>query len=338
MRDPARAGRGPHRLADAGVHAPAARPAGLPGPPPARLLLDALRDRRRFEAVVDAMAGCRSAPARWRGSTLTPTATLVARELGFDGVAQLDRCRLGARLHPGFSGRRRHRATHLSRLGAELVLWSSAEFGFCELPDAWSSGSSIMPQKKNPDAAELLRGKARGSPDTGGTARRDARLAADLQQGPAGGQGAPVRRRRHARAVSRGCRGMLAGITFDRERLAAAGDELIAATDVADLLVRWDPFREAHGSSQGSSAPRLDAGRTLSELSAAELAARAPSGPTTSSTSSCGARLARVEGLRGGTSSDAGQREHLRLARAAPARTALSPISTIAPSSRSRAS
>ena len=51
-------------------------------------------------------------------------------------------------------------ATHLSRLGAELVLWSSEEFGFVELPDAWSSGSSIMPQKKNPDAAELLRAKA----------------------------------------------------------------------------------------------------------------------------------------------------------------------------------
>jgi argininosuccinate lyase len=51
-------------------------------------------------------------------------------------------------------------ATHLSRLGAELVLWSSEEFGFVELPDAWASGSSIMPQKKNPDAAELLRAKA----------------------------------------------------------------------------------------------------------------------------------------------------------------------------------
>src|SRR5207302_2363902 len=51
-------------------------------------------------------------------------------------------------------------ATHLSRLGAELVLWSSSEFGFLELSDEWSSGSSIMPQKKNPDAAELLRGKA----------------------------------------------------------------------------------------------------------------------------------------------------------------------------------
>ncbi len=51
-------------------------------------------------------------------------------------------------------------ATHLSRLGVELVLWSSEEFGFLELPDAWSAGSSIMPQKKNPDAAELLRAKA----------------------------------------------------------------------------------------------------------------------------------------------------------------------------------
>src|SRR5206468_950372 len=51
-------------------------------------------------------------------------------------------------------------ATHLSRLGAELVLWASEEFGFCELSDAFTSGSSIMPQKRNPDAAELLRAKA----------------------------------------------------------------------------------------------------------------------------------------------------------------------------------
>src|SRR3954453_20204801 len=51
-------------------------------------------------------------------------------------------------------------AMHLSRLGSEIVLWSSEEFGFLELSDAWSSGSSIMPQKKNPDAAELLRAKA----------------------------------------------------------------------------------------------------------------------------------------------------------------------------------
>ena len=51
-------------------------------------------------------------------------------------------------------------AMHLSRLGAEIVLWSSEEFGFLELGDSFTSGSSIMPQKKNPDAAELLRAKA----------------------------------------------------------------------------------------------------------------------------------------------------------------------------------
>ena len=96
-------------------------------------------------------------------------------------------------------------ATHLSRLGAEIVLWSSEEFGFCEVSDAWASGSSIMPQKKNPDAAELLRAKApRVVAHLVGAARRDARPPADLQQGHAGGQGAPVRRGRHARAVSRG--------------------------------------------------------------------------------------------------------------------------------------
>ena len=95
-------------------------------------------------------------------------------------------------------------STHLSRLGAELVLWSSEEFSFCELPDAWSSGSSIMPQKKNPDAAELLREGPTGGRASGGAARRDARAAADLQQGSAGGQGAPPRRCRHARAHARG--------------------------------------------------------------------------------------------------------------------------------------
>src|SRR4029079_19729568 len=51
-------------------------------------------------------------------------------------------------------------ATHHSRLGAELVLWASAEFGFCELPGAWSDTASLRPQKKNHDAAELLRAKA----------------------------------------------------------------------------------------------------------------------------------------------------------------------------------
>jgi argininosuccinate lyase len=167
-------------------------------------------------------------------------------------------------------------ATHLSRLGAELVLWSSEEFSFCELPDAWSSGSSIMPQKKNPDAAELLRGKA---------PRVVGHLAAlhgvihalpltynkDLQED-----------KEHLfdavdtlELTLAAAQGMLAGVRFSRERMsAAASDELLAATDVADLLVGLGvSFREAHGVVAGLVRTALDSGRSLSGLTKDELAA-----------------------------------------------------------------
>ena len=167
-------------------------------------------------------------------------------------------------------------STHLSRLGAELVLWSSAEFGFCELPDAWSSGSSIMPQKKNPDAAELLRAKA---------PRVVGHLAAfhgvmhalpltynkDLQEDKEHLFDAVDTLELTLAAAT----GMIAGVGFDRERMReAASDELIAATDVADLLVRLGmPFREAHGVVAGLVRTALDSGRSLSQLTERELAA-----------------------------------------------------------------
>jgi argininosuccinate lyase len=166
-------------------------------------------------------------------------------------------------------------ATHLSRLGAELVLWSSEEFGFCELPDAWSSGSSIMPQKKNPDAAELLRAKA---PRVVGhlTALHGVLHALpltynkDLQED-----------KEHLfdaadtiELTLRAARGMIEGARFSRERMsAAAGDELLAATDVADMLVRHGvPFREAHGVLAGLVRTAVEDGRTLSQLTPLELA------------------------------------------------------------------
>ena len=166
-------------------------------------------------------------------------------------------------------------ATHLSRLGSELVLWSSQEFGFCEPADDFSSGSSIMPQKKNPDAAELLRGKApRVAASLPHAPGRAARAAARLRQGPAGGQGGAcstpsTRSRRAWRRRQR----MLAGLRFDRDRLAgAAGDEFLAATDVADLLVRKGmPFREAHGVVGSLVREALASGRRLSELTREEL-------------------------------------------------------------------
>jgi len=166
-------------------------------------------------------------------------------------------------------------ATHLSRLGAELVLWSSVEFGFCELPDEWSSGSSIMPQKKNPDAAELLRAKA-------------PRVVGHLGALHGVMHALPLTYNKDLQEDKEhlfdccdtielslaAATGMVAGARFHRERLSeAAADELTAATDVADLLVGLGvPFREAHGVVAGLVRTALDGGRQLSELTVEELA------------------------------------------------------------------
>ena len=166
-------------------------------------------------------------------------------------------------------------ATHLSRLGAEIVLWSSEEFGFCEVSDAWASGSSIMPQKKNPDAAELLRAKA-------------PRIVGHLVALHGVMHGLPLTYNKDLQedkehlfdctdtleASLAAAAGMLASISFRRQRLAdAASDEFLAATDVADLLVRRGmPFREAHGVVAGLVRRAIEQGKSLSALSRAELA------------------------------------------------------------------
>jgi argininosuccinate lyase len=168
-------------------------------------------------------------------------------------------------------------AMHLSRLGSEIVIWSSSEFGFCELDESFSSGSSIMPQKKNPDSAELLRAK---SP----------RVAADFLSLLGTMHALPLTYGKDmqedkeplfdAIETVEGCldaaEGMLAGIAFDRERLAeASGDEMLAATEVADLLVRRGvPFREAHGIVGGLVRDAVERGVSLSELSEEDLRAR----------------------------------------------------------------
>jgi argininosuccinate lyase len=170
-------------------------------------------------------------------------------------------------------------ATHLSRLGGEIVLWSSEEFGFCEVADAWASGSSIMPQKKNPDAAELLRAK---SP----------RISGHLVALHGVLHGLPLTYNKDMQEDKEhlfdaadtielcldAADGMLSSLRFNRERLAsAASDEMLAATDVADLLVRRGiPFREAHGVVAGLVRHAIDQGKTLSELSRDELAAQSP--------------------------------------------------------------
>ncbi len=166
-------------------------------------------------------------------------------------------------------------AMHLSRLGGELVLWSSSEFGFCELGEDFCSGSSIMPQKKNPDSAELLRAKAprvassfgavlgvlHGLPLTyGKDMQEDKEPLFDTVD--------------TIETTLDATQGILAGISFDRERLeAASGDEMLAATEIADMLVRRGvPFREAHGIVGELVRDALDSDRSLSQLTPDDLA------------------------------------------------------------------
>ncbi len=165
-------------------------------------------------------------------------------------------------------------AMHLSRLGSEIVIWSSTEFGFCELSEPFSSGSSIMPQKKNPDSAELLRAKApRVSADhatlLGIMHALPLTYGKDMQEDKE-----PLF---DAVETIEGClamtAGMLEGIEFDRERLEeASGDEMLAATEIADLLVRRGvPFREAHGIVGELVRESVEQGKPLSALTPEEL-------------------------------------------------------------------
>ena len=235
------------------------------------------RDRERFAFVRTQVSDLPLGAGALAGVNFDTDRGMVAQELGFDGVMPNSVDAVSNRdFILDYLSAAAICATHLSRLGAELVLWSSEEFGFVELSDAWTSGSSIMPQKKNPDAAELLRGKA---------PRVVAHLAAlhgvlhalpltynkDLQED-----------KEHlfdsadTLALSlAAAAGMIRGANFRRERMeAAASDELIAATDLADLLVRRGvPFRESHGVIAGLVRESLDTGRKLSEYTTDELAA-----------------------------------------------------------------
>ena len=141
-------------------------------------------------------------------------------------------------------------AGHLSRLGEELVIWSSAQFRFARLSDAFSTGSSMMPQKRNPDAAELIRGKTGrviGAFVALATVMKGLPLAysKDMQEDKE-----PVFDAAETLMVCvAAATGMIADLTFDRERLAAAaGEGFTTATDLADWLVREAgvPFRESH--------------------------------------------------------------------------------------------
>src|SRR3954447_18506783 len=233
------------------------------------------RDERRFEAVLGGTTELPLGAGALAGVNFLTDRQLVARELGFAGVAPNSIDAVSNRdFVLDFLAAAATCATHLSRLGAEIVLWSSEEFGFCEVSDAWASGSSIMPQKKNPDAAELLRAKA-------------PRVVAHLVALHGVMHGLPLTYNKDMQedkehlfdAVDtldlclQAATGMLSGIEFRPDRLAgAATDEMIAAVDVADMLVRRGvPFRQSHGIVAGWGGGAVDSGRPLSGLTREEL-------------------------------------------------------------------
>ncbi len=235
----------------------------------------ATRDIKRFGAVLEATDELPLGAGALAGVNFDTDRRMVAAELGFGGVTANS---VDAVSNRDFALDLLHAlsvcATHLSRLGQEVVLWASTEFGFMTLSDAWSSGSSIMPQKKNPDAAELLRGKAprvwahqaalhgviHGLPLT---------YNKDLQED-----------KEHlfdavdtVEICIAAAQGMLETAEFHRDAMsAAASDQMIAAVDLADWLVkRGTPFREGHGVVARLVRESVEQGVTLAEVAVPEL-------------------------------------------------------------------
>ncbi|HLP66255.1 MAG TPA: argininosuccinate lyase, partial [Rhizobium sp.] len=171
-------------------------------------------------------------------------------------------------------------ATHLSRLAEEIVIWSTPQFGFVRLSDAFSTGSSIMPQKKNPDAAELVRaktGRINGSLVALLTVMKGLPLAysKDMQEDKEQVFDAAESLELAVAAMT----GMVRDMTIRTDRMkAAAGAGYSTATDLADWLVREAglPFREAHHVTGRAVALAEAKGCDLAELSLDELQAINP--------------------------------------------------------------
>lgn len=166
-------------------------------------------------------------------------------------------------------------ATHLSRLAEELVIWSSAQFRFVAMSDRWSTGSSIMPQKRNPDAAELIRakiGRILGAAVALFTVMKGLPLAysKDMQEDKEQVFDAADTLMLALAAMT----GMISDLTVNRERLeAAASSGFSTATDLADWLVREAglPFRDAHHATGALVALAESRGVDLPELTLADM-------------------------------------------------------------------
>ena len=239
------------------------------------------RDRMRLENCLDRVNVCPLGSGALAGSTLPLDREMVARLLGF--VDHRGRPRLTQNSMDGVSDRdfvvefcshAALMAVHLSRLAEDLILWASAEFNFIRIADAYTTGSSLMPQKKNPDVAELTRGKS-------------ARVIGNLVALLALLKGLPMTYNRDlqedkerlfdtadtVRAAVRLSAAMLENTKVNAQVCrAAASDPALLATDLADYLVQKGvPFRQAHHSVGALVRLAERTGRKLSQLTLADL-------------------------------------------------------------------
>ena len=214
------------------------------------------RDRRRFARVLEDALWCPLGSGAIAGTTLPIDRAFTARELGFvdsTGSPQPTRNSMDAiadrDLFHDFAHACAVLGVHLSRIAEDLILWTSAEFGYVRFSDAFTTGSSLMPQKKNPDALELIRGKS-------------GRLCGHVTALLTMVKGLPLTYNRDlqedkppvfdAFATAGAClqilTGTIGGMTVQPDRCAAAvADPALLATDVVDYLVRKGvAFREAH--------------------------------------------------------------------------------------------
>ncbi|MCX6901474.1 MAG: argininosuccinate lyase [Verrucomicrobia bacterium] len=208
------------------------------------------RDHSRLTDAFKRTNVCPLGSGAIAGSTLPLDREFVAKELGFDGVTQNSMDAVSDRdFIVEFLADGALIAMHISRLAEDLILWASAEFGFIRIADAYTTGSSLMPQKKNPDIAELARGK---------TARVYGNLVALLTLL----KGLPMTYNRDLQEdkerlfdtadTLRSTLGVLADMLLNTRTVnehceAAASDPALLATDLADYLVKKGiPFRQAH--------------------------------------------------------------------------------------------
>jgi len=239
-----------------------------------------LRDERRLLALKDEIDRMPLGAAALAGTTFPIDREMVAEELGFtrlyensmDAVSDRDYL-LGLLFNCATI------MTHLSRLAEEMVLWSSEEFGWIELSDAYATGSSIMPQKKNPDVPELVRGKTgRVYGHLMGllTVLKGLPLAynKDLQEDKEGAFDAVDTVVPALELMA----GTVESMKVRRDRLQHAfARDFSNATDLADYLVRKGlPFREAHEVVGRLVADALAKGTNLAGLSLEEMRARSP--------------------------------------------------------------